>query len=151
MQKAAQGERVLPCQSPFHSGRPQHYCYCLWQRKLSERDQPRISDPGVQTSSEEARLPAGTPTQKVNVSNLSADINAEVCSYSLKGWLGRPPIRMTTRKLPQIPEWQRRFAPYGYNRPVLAVDPSSVTGMVQRSKSAAVPRGARSISVLVTI
>jgi hypothetical protein len=95
---------------------------------------------------------SGTLTQKVNVSNLSADIDAGALKYSLKGWLGGYSSQNDNAKVTATflsgSNASLGTATIG---PVLAVDRSSTTGMVQRSKSATVPRGTRSVSVRVTV
>jgi len=95
---------------------------------------------------------SGTLTQKVNVSNLSADIDAGALLYSLKGWLGGYSSQNDNAKVTATflsgSNASLGTATIG---PVLAVDRNSVTGMLQRSKSATVPTGTRSISVVVTM
>ncbi len=95
---------------------------------------------------------SGTLKQQVNVSNLSADSDAGALSYSLKGWLGG---RSSQNDNANVTATFRSGSGASLGTatigPVLAVDRNSITGMVQRSKTGAVPPGTRTISVMVTM
>jgi len=94
----------------------------------------------------------GKLKQRVNVSNLSADIDAAALWYSLKGWLGGYSSQNDNAKVTATflssSNTSLGTATIG---PVMAVDRSNVTGMVQRSKTGVVPPSTRSILMVVTI
>ncbi len=117
---------------------------------------PGASSPG--SASQRANFFAGGSvasgmlSQKINVSNLSSDIDAATLSYSLQGWLGGYSSQNDNAKVTAT-FLNSSGTPLGAATigPVLAVDRNSVTGMVQRSKTGAVPPGTRSISIVVTM
>lgn len=98
------------------------------------------------------RNAGGTMRQLINVSNLSTDIDAGTVSYSLKGWLGGYAAQNDNAKVTAT-FLNSNSTPLGTATigPVLASDRNSVTGMVQRSGTGAVPVGTRSVSVTITM